>query len=97
MQMPTEFVTWESLATLAGMVLAVWIIMFAAAEVGLPVEYRRIVGLAVSLVLNILAVVLTPPVLPQNIIVAMVNGALTFLVASVALKTTDSVTAKLRE
>jgi hypothetical protein len=80
-ELPTNWITAESLATFAGMVTAVFIGMLTIDVVGIPAEYQKVLGLSAALLLNVIAVVFTPPVVAVNVVLSVINGFLTFLVA----------------
>lgn len=94
--LPSNWITAESLASFAGMVTAMFVVLITVDLVGIPEAYWRVFGLSGSLLLNVLVVVLTPPVLPINIILGVINGMLTFIVAWLAFKAAEPLRTKYR-
>lgn len=94
--LPSNWITAESLASFAGMVTAMFVVLITIDLVGIPEVYWRVFGLSGSLLLNVLVVVLTPPVLPINIILGVINGMLTFIVAWLAFKAAEPLRTKYR-
>ena len=80
-EVPTNWITAESLATFAGMVTAVFIAMLTIDVIGVPAEYQKVLGLSAALLLNVIAVVFSQPVMAVNVVLSVINGFLTFLVA----------------
>lgn len=94
--LPTNWITAESLASFAGMVTAVFILLITIDLVGIPDAYWRVLGLSASLLLNVIVAVLQPVVIPINIVLALINGALTFIVAWLAFKASEPLRTKYR-
>jgi hypothetical protein len=80
-ELPTNWITAQSLATFGGMVAAVFVVMLTIDILGVPQDYQRVLGLSAALILNIVLAVFQPLVFGIDIVIAIVNGFLTFLAA----------------
>lgn len=94
--LPTNWVTAESLTSFAGMVTVIFIMLITIDLIGVPEPYWRVLGLSGSLLLNVIVSVLQPVLLPINVVLALVNGMLTFIVAWLAFKAAEPLRTKYR-
>lgn len=96
-ELPTNWITQESLATFGGTVAAVFVILVTIELIGVPADYQKGLGLSAALLLNIVLAIFQPVVLGINVVLAVINGFLTFLVAYFAFVAAASLRDKYRK
>jgi len=79
--LPNEFITFDTLGTLAGLSLAVFILVSAAQWAGLQFPTKT-AAVIVAVVLSVLVTVLGGNITGQAILMSVINGALAALVST---------------
>ena len=96
MELPTQFITIESVGTVLGMATAVFMVLMVGHIFGAERELLMALGLWASILLNVMVAVAGREILILNLVISFFNSSLTFLVAWAAFTKTAPLWDKLQ-